>query len=431
MKFLKFLSPVLFCASLVVPAPAAAGDAMPPGMPEHAGFSTQRLARAADFIAALTARGSYAGAVSLVARDGRIVDWRAHGHQDIARTTPMAPDSIFRIYSMTKPVTSVAVLLLMEEGKLALDEAVATFLPEFANLKIYAGGSAGAPVLRAPRQALTIRMLLTHTAGFATHGAADNVPRRLLERARLDASPDLAHYSRRVAQLPLADEPGQAFHYDGVQTHVLARLVEVVSGQPFAAFLQARIFDPLGMVDTGFVVPAASRSRIAQMTTTGADGTLVPALTTKVAGEMPQRYPSGAGGLYSTAVDYLRFCQMLLDGGQLSGVRVLGRKTVELMMSNHLAQFLDPPVTSFSKAEGFGLGGYVVLDAARRGRLGSVGTFGWSGAGSTYFAIDPRERLVTILMLQHLPQGLPADPPKANVRFTNLVYQALVDRGPP
>jgi CubicO group peptidase (beta-lactamase class C family) len=269
---------------------------------------------------------------------------------------------------------------------------------------------------------------LTHTGGFAVVGAKADEAARLFNRVDVNRLPTLKAYAEYVALQALATDPGERFAYDGVATEVLSRLVEVVSGMPFDAFLQQRILAPLGMKDTGFSVPAGQRGRVVDMPTTTAEGQLVIAATRDALhpGEMLRPYPSGAGGLYSTAGDYWRFCQMLLNGGSLEGISLLGRKTVDLMMSNHLTQ-LDPPVNSFSKAEGFGLGGYVVLDVARRGRLGSVGQFGWSGAGSTYFTIDRQENLIAMLLMQHLPQGLPKDPPRISARFYNVVYQALVN----
>ena len=372
--------------------------------------------------------GDYLGAVTLISRNGRIVDWRTYGHRDLAKKMPMTQDSIFRIYSMTKTVTSVAVLMLMEEGKIGLEDPVGNFIPEFTNIKVFSGGTADAPQMRSVKRPITIRHLLTHTGGFATHGAKGDEAVKLFNRFDLQQSPTLKGYTDYVAHQPLITDPGERFAYDGVSLVVLSRLVEVVSGMTFDAFLQQRILSPLGMNDTGFSVPQAKRGRVVDMVTTTVDGRLAIAATHDAShpGESLNPYPSGAGGLYSTAADYLRFCQMLLNGGTLDGVSILGRKTVELMMMNHLSQ-LDPPVNEFSMAEGFGLGGYVVLDVARRGRLGSVGQFGWSGAGSTYFTIDRQEKLIAILLMQHLPQGLPKDPPKISVRFYDLVYQSLVN----
>ncbi len=409
----------LMNACLAVPLEAAA--------PASQQMSAERLARLHGFVREMTEQDGYLGAVTLVARNGKIVDSAAYGYRDLARRHKMERDAIFRIYSMTKTVTAVAVLTLMEEGKLALEDPVAGYLPQFAQMRVFDGGSVEAPLTHPAKNPITIRQLLTHTPGFAVYGKPDDPVNLLFNRAALHTSRDLKEYCTRLALLPLAHEPGAQFHYDGVPIQVAARLVEVVSGMPFDQFLQQRIFKPLGMMDTGFEVAPAKRGRIAEMTTSDETGKLAaPAPGTLApAGERMNPYFSGAGGLYSTAGDYARFAQMLLDGGELDGVAILGRKSVELMMQNHLTH-LDPPVHEFSAAEGFGLGGSVVLDIARRGRLGTVGQFGWSGAGGTYYTIDPKERLVAILMTQYLPRGFPTDPRKPTVRFTNLVYQSLL-----
>lgn len=418
---MKPFAPLLCSLSLAIAGAAAAGE---PNKVSIEGISIERLDRLHTFMRTATDERGYLGAVTLVASNGRIVDWQAYGSQDLARRTPMAKDSIFRIRSMSKPIASVAVLTLMEEGRLALEDPVARYLPEFANAQVLAGGTADAPTLRAPKRPITIRHLLTHTAGFAT-GAGHAEASKLLARAQLDTSPDLATFAQRLASVPLAADPGERFSYDGVGIEALSRLVEVVGGEPFDAFVQRRILAPLKMADTGFSVPAARRARIADVSAVGPQGRLVSAAA-QAPGEALNAYPSGAGGLHSTAGDYARFCQMLLNGGTLDGATILGRKTVELMLMNHLTQ-LTPPVNEFSDAEGFGLGGFVVLDVARRGRPGSVGQFGWSGSMSTYFTIDPKEKLIAILMLQHLPRDGAdvSELPKLSVRFYNLVYQAL------
>ena len=392
------------------------------------GFSDVRLQRLQAFMHTTIRSGDYLGAVTLIARNGRIVDWRTYGHRDLSRKRPMTRDSIFRIYSMTKTVTSVAILILMEEGKFGLDDPIAKYLPEFANTQVLSAGTADAPELRPLRQPLTIRHLLTHTSGIATRDAKNGEAVKRFNRIDLNTLPTLTAYSEYVASQALARDPGEVFTYDGVQLVVLSRLIEIVSGMPFEEFLRQRIFRPLVMTDTGFSVPARDRARVVDMVTTTSGGQLAITKSNDAIhpGESLNPYPSGAGGLYSTAADYVRFCQMLLNGGNLDGASILGRKTVELMMMNHLTH-LDPPVNEFSNAEGFGLGGYVVLDVARRGRLGSVGQFGWSGAGSTYFTIDRSENLIAILLMQHLPQGLAKDPPKISGKFYNFVYQALVN----
>jgi len=395
-------------------------------------FSAERLQHLDGFLEKATDARGYLGAVSLVWRDGAVVQSQAYGYRDLARTSPMRTDAIFRIYSMTKTVTTVAVLMLMEEGKLNLDDPVEKFLPEFAHMQVFAGGSADAPLLRPAKNKITLQQLLTHTAGFATGGAGYEEATRLLERADLHGSANLEEFSRSLSRVPLAVEPGTRFSYDGTQIEVAARIVEVVSGQSFEAFVRQRILDPLRMADTGFSVPMDKRDRIVDITVMGADGKLRldDGPSAVHPGVMLNPYTSGAGGLYSTAPDFMRLCRMLLDGGTLhdgahGDVSILGRKTVEQMMVNHLT-FLDPPVTQFSDAEGFGLGGSVLLDPARKGRLGSVGQFGWSGAASTYFSIDPHERTISILLLQHLPNDAANDLPRLATPFYNLVYQALV-----
>ncbi|MDR7272984.1 CubicO group peptidase (beta-lactamase class C family) [Pelomonas saccharophila] len=391
--------------------PARAEPALPACTPASAGFSAERLRRLDTFLDADTrasARGpGHLGAVVLLAREGCVLHHRAHGHRDLARREAMPVDAIFRIYSMTKPIASVAVLMLMEEGGLTLDDAVARHLPEFAALHLREGG--------APRRPLTLRHLLTHTSGIETDGSGPDP----------QAAADLAELARRVAAVPLAVEPGSRFRYDGINTEVLCRVVEVVSGQPFARFLQQRLFDPLGMADTGFAVAAAKRRRIADITSVSDDGRLVlaDARSADDPGAPLRDYDSGAGGLYSTAGDYLRFAQMLLDEGWWRGRRLLSPRTVALMRMNQVAH-LDVG-NGLGPGEGFGLGVSMLLDPAKRGRLGSEGSFGWPGAATTYFTVDPRERLVALLLMQHVPRGLAADPPRPTTAFHNLVYQAL------
>ncbi len=422
----------MLCGIVLCLASVAAAASPSPATPAGAGtgssrFSADRLQRLDDFLVKATDARGYLGAVSLVVADGEVVQSRAYGYRDLSRTSPMRKDSIFRVYSMTKTVTTVAVLMLMEEGKLGLDDPVGKYLPEFSGMQVFAGGTADLPKLRPANGKITLHHLLTHTAGFATGGAGYEEATRLLERADLHGSADLEEFTRRLSKVPLAVEPGTRFRYDGTQIEVLARVVEVVSGQRFDDFLQQRIFGPLRMADTGFRVPAGKRGRIVDITVMGADGELVldKGPSALHPGEMLNPYTSGAGGLYSTAPDFMRLCRMLLDGGTLDGASILGRKTVEQMRVNHLT-FLDPPVTQFSDAEGFGLGGSVLLDPARKGRLGPAGQFGWSGAASTYFSIDPKERMISILLLQHLPNDAANDLPRISTPFYNLVYQALV-----
>jgi CubicO group peptidase (beta-lactamase class C family) len=415
------LAAVLSCASLpclATPAGVAASAAATPAT----GFSSARLGRLHAFMGDATDARGYLGGVTLIARGGRIVDWQAYGHRDLARREPMRRDDIFRIYSMTKTIATVAVLMLVEEGRINIDDPVSMYLPAFADAKVLDGGK-----LRAPASPITIHQLLTHTAGFPAGLPGDAPALALLERADPHAASDLEGFVARLATVPLAADPGTRFGYDGAALEVSARVVEVVSGQRFDRFLQARILDPLRMPDTMYRVPESKRDRVVDITSMGPEGKLVIAEGPSAVhpGEALNAYPSAAGGLYSTAGDYARFAQMLLGGGTLDGTTILGRKTVDFMMSNHLTM-LDPPVTQFNPAEGFGLGGYVVLDVARRGVPGSLGQFGWPGAASTSYFVDREEDMVAILMLQHLPNQRADDLPRISRKFQALVYQALV-----
>lgn len=385
-----------------------------------------RWQRLDAFLTQSTSASGYPGAVAVVEVDGKPVFQGAYGHRDLARTQPMRADAIFRIYSMTKPVAAVAVLTLMEQGKLALDDPVSRYLPAFAQTQVVVGGDLAQPRLAPARRAITLRHLLTHTSGLAADSARYPVATALLEQAGVERARDLADVADRLAKVPLAAQPGTEFHYEGANTELLARVVEVVSGETFSHYLQAQVLGPLGMRDTGFEVPAAQRGRVVDLPTLDDHGALRIADTpsARQPGARLRAYDSAAGGLYSTAGDYLRFARMLLNDGASGGVRMLSRKTVELMMRDQLGGF-DPAVKSTGPGEGFGLGGYVVTDPAARGRLGSVGQFGWSGAASTYFTVDRQEHLVAVLLLQYLPADRPGDLPRLATPFYNLVYQAL------
>lgn len=417
-------SAVAAMRSAVVPS------SVPVTTPRAAGFSTEGLERLASFMRRSTTSPGYLGAVTLIARDGAIVDWRAYGHRDIARRQPMKKDAIFRVYSMTKTVATVAALMLVDEGKLALDAPIAEHLPEFADTQVLVGGTADAPVLRPAATAITLRHLLTHTAGFATGAPGTEEATRLLARADLHGAADLADFGRRAARVPLGIDPGRSFRYDGTNTEIAARLVEAASGMRFARFVKERILDPLGMRDTGFSVPVERRSRIADLSTPGPDGLVLhDSPSAQHPGERLQRYDSGAGGLYTTATDYLRLCTMLLDGGRFGGRMLLQPATVQSMMHDQLPADVMPG-DQLLGGERFGFGGSVVIDPPRRGRAGSVGAFGWSGAASTYYTIDPSRRVIAILLMQHLPLESAEDPnarnlPKISATFYDLVYQSL------
>lgn len=408
----------LIAACLLLP-PALAAAAGPSTVP-----ATPRWQRLDHFLASQTANAPlrYPGAVVVVERGGREVFAGHYGHQDIDRRTPMRRDSIFRIYSMTKPVASVALLLLLEEGRVQLDEPLARHLPALAGLQQVDGSGR---LVAAPE--LTLRHLLTHTSGWSSDRQAHPQAALALRAAAIGQAPNLGELARQLATVPLAEAPGSHFHYESANTELVAAVVEAVSGQRFADFLDQRIFTPLGMADTGFEVPADQRHRVVDLPTTDAQGRLVRAdsPSARLPGVRLRSHDSAAGGLYSTADDYLRFARMLLGRMPEDRPALLSRKTRELMLADQLAGAFPAPVAGFSRGEGFGLGGYVVTDPAVRGRLGSVGQFGWSGAASTYFTVDPAEDLVAIALLQYVDEGQGPRLPSVATPFYNLVYQAI------
>lgn len=387
------------------------------------GFSPERLERMHAMVREHVDQGLHAGALSAVVRNGQIVDFQTCGFRDLEARAPMQRDTIVRVYSMSKVITSVAVMQLFEQGRFGLEDPVSRYLPELKDLKVCLGGSAEAPLLVEAQRPITIKHLLTHTAGFAYDFSAKEPLKTLYRKADILEAPTLPEFIARLAKLPLAQQPGEAFFY-GVNTDVLGALIEVVSKQPLEDYLQKNLFEPLGLKDTGFDVPPEKSSRLAKIYTTGADGKL-RALDQAPYGSHPERgrsFPSGGGGMFSTADDYLRFAQMLLNGGKLEGQQILGRKTVELMLANHLT-FLEKPTVGGNGWEGFGLGGSVRVDLANSSALGSVGEFGWNGAATTTFRIDPREKTIALLFTQHMPynqHGLFA-------KFYTLFYASLVD----
>jgi CubicO group peptidase (beta-lactamase class C family) len=393
--------------------------------PEKVGLSAARLGRIRPAMQRYVDENKLAGVLTAVARHGQIAHLDMVGQMDIEANKPMQLDTIFRIYSMSKPITSVAVMMLYEENRFLLTDPVSRFIPEFEHVQVFVRKNGSGTELADPVRPIAIHDLLTHTAGLAY--GLENVEyvdqlyqQRLWALRERNPGMTLADMIRYVAGLPLANQPGSMWRYS-MATDVLGYLVEVVSGMPFDAFLKARICEPLGMVDTDFHVPADKLGRFAATYSPGEGGGMrlfdAPA-TSRFA--QPSSSPSGGGGLVSTAEDYLRFAQMLLNGGELDGVRLLGRKTVELMRANHLPAGM--PVFE-DGATGFGLGFGVILDVARSRMLGSAGSYGWGGAAGTKFWIDPQEDLVGLLMIQFMPGGhypIASD-------FQVLAYQAIVD----
>jgi len=391
--------------------------------PTDLGFASERLARINTKMQSYVDENKLAGISTLIARRGKVIHFEHIGHADMEAGTPISAETIFRIYSMTKPITSVAALMLFEKGRFRLNDPVADYLPEFKDCRVLEQNG----TLVKPAQPMTIRHLFTHTAGLSYGFDEQFQIDRLYQQqvwGPLQSNPEttLGEWIAMMAQMPLAYHPGTRFRYS-VATDVLGYLVEVVSGMPFADFLQQQIFEPLGMVDTFFTVPAAKLDRFAANYGPQEGGGLkVIDAPRESRYTQPTNRPSGGGGLLSTTPDYLRFTQMLLNGGELAGVRLLGRKTVELMRANHLADgiFVDNDPKS---GLGFGLGVSVLLDLGKGQTLGSVGNYGWGGAANTNFWIDPQEELIGILMLQFMPSGTyPVTPD-----FHILAYQALVD----
>lgn len=404
---------------LLVPM-AVAAQSLPDGDPTALGFSPGRLATMEATLERFVSEGRHAGIVWLMARRGQIVSTGAVGHRDLEAGLPMEEDTIFSIYSMSKIVTSVAVLALFEEGRFDLRDPVSRFLPELGSMQVMVGGNADAPLLSTARDPITIEHLLTHTAGFYYDFSAGPELATLFERAKLTDDISLEEFVRRAAKLPLSHHPGERYTY-GINTSILGRVVEVVSGQRFGDFLQERIFAPLAMDDTAFHVPPEKRGRLAKIYSEK-DGRLVVAepffgpWTEKDAG--PEL---GGAGLFSTVGDYARFAQMLLNGGALDGQRILGRKTVEFMRTDRLAHLATPHTGS--RAEGFGLGVSVLVDVGQGAVPGSRGRFGWSGAATTDCGIDPEEQIVALVLTQHFP----FNEHRLFERFTTAYMQALVD----
>jgi CubicO group peptidase (beta-lactamase class C family) len=380
----------------------AADWPLPAVAPAAAGVSSDRLAIMHQTLDREVSTGRYSGYVTLVARDGKIVESHASGMRDLEAQAPMQADTIFRIASMSKLVTTVGVMRLLEDGRLQLSDPVEKYLPALKNRMVYTGGPVESPTLVPASHAITIRELLNHTAGYYYDApwSADPIPRALMARAKIWEARDLDEFVQRLAAVPLHQQPGTRFRY-GIHVDLLGAIIEKISGQRLDRYLHERIFAPLVMRDSGFLVPNEKRSRLAKLYQIE-NGKLTPAPDFLPPPTPDHGVLSGGGGLYSTAGDYLRFAQMIANGGELDGVRVLSRKTIELMTANTLTQLADPH--PFNQTDlGFGLGVRIVTNLGQSRHLGSPGMFGWDGAATTLYWIDPKERLVSILMTQHLP----------------------------
>ena len=416
----------------VIAAPAGA-QSLPTSTPDAVGMAPERLARLSTAMKTYVDEGRLAGAVTLVARNGKVVHHEAVGRRDVERNVPMTTDTLFRIASMSKAVTSVAVMMLVEEGRIHLDDPVSRFLPAFAKTTVVVPPPVGtAPAARAAAagtapaaQPITIRHLLTHTAGVSYGNGnpfeAEYKAANVIGWYFADKDEPIGAAIDRLAKLPMDSQPGARFVY-GFSTDILGVVVEKVSGQSLAEFFKSRIFAPLGMTQTAFYVDPAQADRLA---TVYSRSTGDPALTRAPEPGMgqghyvngPRKAFSGGAGLVSTASDYARFLQMLLDGGILGNARILSPKTVELMTSNHVG-------TLYSNGTlGFGLGFEITEHVGRSGRPGSVGEYGWGGAYHTKFWVDPVEKLVVVFMTQLLP----AAGSDAHDTLRQLVYASIVD----
>ncbi len=412
-------------------------DTLPLVAPEQVGLSAARLDRVGKWMHRWVDSGRLAGMVTVVMRRGELAFAETAGKADLERNRPMRPDSIFRIYSMTKPLTSTAIMMLYEEGRFQLDDPISKFIPGFANPRVYAGGSRGKIDSVPAEREINFRDLLTHTSGL-TYGFMESNPVDALYRAKdgvdfQTADTSLKQVVQKLATFPLIAQPGKAWNYS-VATDVSGYLVEVISGQPFQVYLKDKVLNPLGMVDTDFHVPADKHERFAanyQAGPSNANGAGKLELIDDPGKSRylnPRKVNSGGGGLVSTASDYLRFCKFMLNKGELDGVRLLGRKTVELMTMNHLkGDMADMGMPRFSESTyygiGFGLGFSVMIDPAKAHILGTRGEYAWGGAASTAFWCDPQEDMAVVMLTQLMPSS--TYPIRRELRV--LTYQAIVD----
>ena len=404
-----------------------AAAALPTAKPEEVGLSGQRLLRIHEMVMRHVEAGDISGAVSIVARRGRIVHFEAHGLMDIEAKKPMTKDALFRLASSSKPITAAAILMLMEDGKLKLTDPVAKYIPEFKNSKVALEAARGAVPMSDQTAAgeryyvvpashdITIIDLLTHTSGLAT-GGITNADFQSILKARKPTD-TLADFIPRLGALPLDYQPGTQWRYSGLAGFdTLGRIVEIASGMSFDQFLRQRLFEPLAMNNTWFNVEDKDAARVANIyrkTPTGLEKGAPLAIGTPV-------YFSGAGGLTCTAEDYLQFAQMLANGGQLNGKRILSPWTVNTMLSNNVGDLFNGQIGRPPKGVGFGLGGEVVVSAVEARLRKPDGSYGWDGAYGTYWWVNRKEQMVVVLFVQTPGRSLQYD-------FDNAVSQAVVE----
>ncbi len=395
--------------------------------PENVGFSSDRLQRLNRFLQGYIDDGKLAGIVTLLARKGEVFHHESFGKMSNETGVDMNPDSIFRIYSMSKAITSVALMKLHEEGEFQIDDPVSSFIPELGDLMVCTGSGQTGPILERQKNPITIRQLLSHTSGLSYGFHKDTPVDQMYRDANINSKDtDLATMIRKLGDLPLAYQPGTDWRYS-VATDVCGRLVEVLSGQSLDKYLSENVFDPLGMEDTAFYVPKEKLDRFPSVYGPSESGT-GPIEELHRPYDQPPVLLSGGGGLVGTTADYSNFCQMMVNGGNLNGERILGPKTVDLMTRSHLPDevktfTLSEGRSDYTKGCGFGLGFRIIENVAKNGIAGSAGSYSWGGAASTYFLIDPVEDMYAIFMTQFLPSG--QYPIRAE--FQTMVYQALVE----
>jgi CubicO group peptidase (beta-lactamase class C family) len=378
--------------------------------PEDVGFSSERLVRITNLFQAQIDKRALPGAVLLVARDGKVVYLQALGYRDREKSIPMKPDAIFRIASMTKPITSLAVMMLAEEGKIDLLAPVSKYLPEFKDVKVGVdkidpSTGKAALSLEDVQHPMTVQDLLRHTSGLVYGPFGNTLVHQAYNKANLfDDGQTLAEFVTKLSKLPLAHQPGTVWEY-GMSIDVLGRIVEVVSGLPFDQFIEERITKPLGMHDTAFYVNASQAARVAEPQADPATGKRPDMNSIENLTKEKRRWFSGGGGLLSTAPDYARLCEMFLNGGELNGVRLLSPKTIAVMTSDQVPPGVprsgyEDLAPTREMGESFGLGFAVRTGIGPNPLSGSVGDYFWAGAYGTYFWVDPQEKLFAVMMVQ-------------------------------
>ena len=435
MRCLPNVLRALLTLSVVLGAPSiGAQTGLPRATAAQVGFSAERLTRLDQYMKRQVAGGHMPGAVTILARHGKVVSFNVYGEADADQHRPMTRDAIFRIYSETKVVTAVAMMMLFEEGKWQFDDPITRFIPEFRSLRAFKGvNEDGSLQLEDLSRAPTMRELVTHSAGFGYGLREDNPVDKAYSQSNFMHSPNSTAAIQQIAKLPLASQPGLRWRYSAA-VDVQGYIIERISGLSLADFMRTRIFEPLKMTDTGFYVPASKKNRFVAMKQydPASNSLIAPSGVLVFDFSQPPGTDSGGAGLVSTASDYLRFAQMLANGGELDGVRLLAPGTVRLLASNHLTEEIRAkPHGEFSATTGIGYGVNVsvVLDPTKAGTLQGEGTYSWGGAAGTWFWVDPKNDVVLVGMMQVLDRWIDPQLQDFDKDVSSLVYGALVQPG--